>query len=216
MCDPAGVCQPVSRKGACDDQNQCTEDDQCEGFFCIGTPRPAGAACDLDGQVCTSDTCDGAGTCTAGPCSPCCDAGAGCTPSPAPGYYTLCILEPAPIFSPQSRPAGRGRCAARGTCHGQPCWRAVPGIGFAYQDRDRTPNGIDKIGLKAGPAGTARVQVSAKGGNLIFGNAGGIAIPWSVQLRSSDGTCWESLNGRTKPNGQIDFNHGSPSGAFLD
>src|SRR5262249_44648975 len=171
-------------------------------------PGPAGAACDLDGQVCTSDTCDGAGTCTAGPCSPCCDAGAGCTPSPATGCkrpvspqatlqlksgatpkqntlkwkwqkgsqtdlaelgeptaataYASCIFEPAPIFSPNPRLLVAADAPPGGTCRGQPCWHAVPG-GFAYRDRDRTPNGIDKIGLKAGPAGTARVQVSAKG-----------------------------------------------------
>ena len=261
MCE-AGACQPVPREGACDDLNQCTENDQCQGLFCVGTPRPAGAACDLDGHVCTTDTCDGAGTCTAGPCSPCCDAGAGCTPSPATGCkrpaapqatlqlksgktpkqtslkwkwqkgsatsladfgdptattdYTLCIFEPAPIFSPNPALLVAADAPAGGTCRGQPCWRAVPGIGFTYQDRDRTPNGIDKISLKAGPAGTARVQVSAKGENLIFGDARGIAVPWSVQLRASDGTCWESLNGRLKQNGQVDFNHGSPSGAFLD
>ena len=260
VCD-AGVCQPVPRKGTCDDGNQCTENDQCQGLFCVGTPRPAGSACDLDGHLCTSDTCDGAGTCTAGPCSPCCDAGAGCTPSPATGCkrpaapqatlqlksgktpkqnklkwkwqkgsqtdlaefgdptaatdYSLCIFEPAPIFSPNPALLVAAEAPPGGTCHGQPCWRAVPG-GFAYQDRDRTPNGIDKISLRAGPAGTARVQVSGKGENLIFGNAGGISIPWSVQLRASDGTCWESLNGRFKPNGEFDFNHGSPSGAFLD
>lgn len=263
MCDAAGVCQPVPRKGACDDGNPCTEDDHCEGFACAGTPLPAGSACDLDGQVCTSDTCDGAGTCTAGPCSPCCDAGAGCTPSPATGCkrpaspqaslqlksgtkpeqnklkwkwqkgsqtdlaefgdptaatdYTVCIFEPAPIFSPNPALVVAADAPAGGTCHGQPCWRAVPGIGFTYQDRDRTPSGIDKIDLKAGPTGTARVQVSAKGENLSIATRGFfVAIPASVQLRASDGTCWESLNGRIKPNGQIDFNHGSPSGAFLD
>ena len=263
MCDAAGVCQLVPRKGACDDTNPCTEDDHCEGFTCAGTPSPAGAACDLDGTVCTTDTCDGSGTCTAGPCSPCCDAGAGCTPSPATGCkrpaspqatlqlksgtkpkqsklkwkwqkgsqtdlaelgdptaatdYTLCIFEPAPMFSPNPALVVAADAPAGGTCHGQPCWRAVPGIGFAYQDRDRTPGGIDTIGLKAGPTGIARVQVSAKGENLsIAGRGFFVAIPASVQLRASNGTCWESLNGRIKPNGQIDFNHGSPSGAFLD
>src|SRR5262249_44460539 len=130
--------------------------------------------------------------------------------------YTLCIFEPAPIFSPNPALLVAAEAPAGGSCHGQPCWRAVPGTGFTYQDNDRTPSGIDKIGLKAGPAGKALVQVSAKGENLGFGNAGGIFIPWSVQLRASDGTCWESFNGRFKQNGQIDFNHGSPSGAFLD
>jgi hypothetical protein len=66
--------------------------------------------------------------------------------------------------------------------------------------------------LSAGPAGPG----VGEGREPEHRERGVLAIPWSVQLRASNGMCWESLNGRSKQNGQIDFNHGSPSGAFLD
>ena len=42
--------------------------------------------------------------------------------------------------------------AAGGVCRTQPCWRAIVGKGFGYRDPERTPGGLDKIGLSASAA----------------------------------------------------------------
>jgi hypothetical protein len=235
MCDTAGACQPVPRKGACDDLNQCTEDDQCQGFFCVGTPRPAGAACDLDGHVCTPSPATGCKR----PASPqaTLQLKSGTKPKQsklkwkwqkgsqtdlaefgdptAATDYTLCIFEPAPYSAPiplcWSRPKHRRwnlpwpTLLASGSRHRL----RLPGQGpNAERHRQDRPQGRAR-GHRAGPGvGEGREPEHRERGVL--------AIPWSVQLRASNGMCWESLNGRSKQNGQIDFNHGSPSGAFLD
>ena len=51
---------------ACDDGNDCTENDHCDGTGgCTATPRAAGGTCD-DTQACTGpDVCDGSGVCHA-------------------------------------------------------------------------------------------------------------------------------------------------------
>src|SRR5690606_17617931 len=51
---------------ACDDGNVDAGD--CCTPSCDFAPT--GAACDVDGDLCTTDVCDGAGACTAGPAEP--------------------------------------------------------------------------------------------------------------------------------------------------
>jgi len=46
----------------CDDNDACTID-TCEAFSCVYTPAPAQTECDLDGNPCTIDQCDGTGAC---------------------------------------------------------------------------------------------------------------------------------------------------------
>jgi hypothetical protein len=55
-CDPGGKC---------DDGNECTGC-VCDeaGDMCINDPVPFGTSCELDGNLCTIDTCDGTGMCT--------------------------------------------------------------------------------------------------------------------------------------------------------
>src|SRR2546428_117155 len=64
--------------------------------------------------------------------------------------YALCLYDlsgtrPALLF--------RAMAPAGGTCGGRSCWRAHGSGGFSYVDPDRTPDGIARIGLHAGPAG---------------------------------------------------------------
>jgi cysteine-rich repeat protein len=61
----SAFCRFESSGGACpDDGSSCTTD-QCDGAgSCIHTSKPSGAACLDDGNACTTDQCDGAGTCT--------------------------------------------------------------------------------------------------------------------------------------------------------
>ncbi len=63
--------KPNSR---CDDGNPCTKNDACVDHLCKGTPY----SCD-DDNVCTADSCDGAGGCTHVAISGSCDDGNPCS-----------------------------------------------------------------------------------------------------------------------------------------
>lgn len=69
---------------SCTTTLDCQIAPECSAGACVGTPRSAGTSCEADGNRCTVDACDGAGTCAAGPCSPCC-GGPSCTPAPRYG-----------------------------------------------------------------------------------------------------------------------------------
>jgi len=81
-------------------------------------------------------------------------------------------------------------CAeAAGVCDGKPCWKAA-GSGYTYADPNHTPYGIDRIVLKA-RNGRGKILLKARGGNLGM-PALPMTLPATVQLRSSDGACWEA------------------------
>lgn len=83
----AGCCAPGACKGgncnlpptqtACDDNNACTSNNCTTaggGNFdpiCSYPALPSGTTCDLDSNLCTLDTCNGSGTCVAGPNKDC-------------------------------------------------------------------------------------------------------------------------------------------------
>jgi hypothetical protein len=82
---------------------------------------------------------------------------------------------------------------AGGTCAGRPCWKDAGQRGLRYGDRDTTPNGIVSAALKPGEDGRASIRVKAKGANVPMPPlplAQGPTV--TVQLQSSDGTCWEA------------------------
>lgn len=73
-CDGAGTCLHVSNTFRCD-AGPCAVAGTCTNGSCVpDPPRAQGFPCNLDGDVCTLDTCDGAGRCLPGPtldCGPC-------------------------------------------------------------------------------------------------------------------------------------------------
>ncbi len=82
---------------------------------------------------------------------------------------------------------------AGGMCGQKPCWKET-GSGYAYNNKDSTPEGIKKIGLKQGVSpGKTRVQVQGRGANLPFPN-----LPFAqdgqvtLQLEASNGVCWQA------------------------
>lgn len=77
-------CTPRPDGIACTTTEDCQVAPTCAAGACVGAPKPAGTLCEADGNGCTDDACDGAGTCAAGPCSPCC-GGPSCTPAPRYG-----------------------------------------------------------------------------------------------------------------------------------
>jgi hypothetical protein len=100
--------------------------------------------------------------------------------------YLLCIYTGSTptLVTSALAPAG-------GTCAGKPCWKGKP-TGFIYKDKDLTPNGLLQIVLKSGLDGKAKIIVKGKGANLQT-PALPISQPVTVQLKSSDGVCWEAV-----------------------
>ena len=110
----------------------------------------------------------------------------------AADVYTLCLYD---LYPAQATVAAQAPAA--GICAGKPCWKAMgspPGSkGFQDADKQRPPaQGVDSIQLRPGADKKARVSVKGRGGNL------GMAAPphdtpVDVQLRASNGECWESV-----------------------
>jgi hypothetical protein len=110
---------------------------------------------------------------------------------PTTDDYALCVFNPG-LALKLDAPAG-------GTCPTNACWKTVSIKGFNYKDKERTPNGVDKIVLKAGLAGKAKVQLKGKGANLPALPLP-LTLPATVQLQSESGQCWQgtfSASGQT-------------------
>jgi len=74
-------------------------------------------------------------------------------------------------------------------CGSKPCWKVLGIKGFLYKDALRTPEGADKVSLKAGLDGKAKTQFKGKGPDL-QPFALPFTLPVTAQLRSENGECW--------------------------
>jgi hypothetical protein len=112
--------------------------------------------------------------------------------------YDLCVYDAqggTPELVLQARPA-------QGVCGDEPCWKASA-RGLSYKNRAATPDGLTSARLRAAPSAVpqARIQVKGRGPNLPP-----LALPLAqdpavvVQLRSSDGMCWEATYGTARRN----------------
>ena len=192
---PGGCCSPSCQFAAagspCDDGNLCTNGDACSAGVCAGAAEPApachGAA--RTSLVVRDQAVDSRDQLTwrwaRG------DAVAiGELGDPLGGTaYAVCIYETTGGTSSLARPPLA--LPAGGSCRGKPCWKALGTSGFKYADHDRTPDGVDGLVLRAGPAGKSSIVLTAKGANLAPP-----ALPLAqdpavtVQLRSSTGACF--------------------------
>jgi hypothetical protein len=80
-------------------------------------------------------------------------------------------------------------------CGTKPCWKAVPGKGYQYKDKDAASDGIAQAKLTGGETGKGAVKLQAKNstGNLPTGVVAGLLNNPSgatVQLLSSDAACF--------------------------
>ena len=118
-----------------------------------------------------------------GPVTPAADFGFPLTAT----SYQLCIYDGAGLVFAANAPAA-------GVCDGKACWTAQS-KGFKYVDSERTPHGLQRIGLKAGfDSGKAGIKVKGKGALLALPDPTGLQSPIRVQLRRSGAsTCWESV-----------------------
>lgn len=65
--------------------------------------------------------------------------------------------------------------------------------GFKYKSRSGTPDGVTQIQLKLGGDGRAKVLVQGKGVDLRMPALETLVQPLRVQLRNSEGPCWEAV-----------------------
>jgi cysteine-rich repeat protein len=215
----SSTCAVTNDGSGCDDGNVCTDTDTCSSGACVGSPVTDGSPCD-DDNPCTSDDCQ-SGTCvgTPAPASLCKlppslkgqlvmkdktpDKGdqvvwkwtKGADTSLAElgdpintDDYFFCVYGAGPtlLFS--------ARVPVGGTCHGVACWKPAGTTGFAYKDKDRTPDGAEKLSLKSGTGGAAKAQFKGKAELLVMPALGSFPQPIRAQLRRSGGaTCWETV-----------------------
>ena len=108
--------------------------------------------------------------------------------------YALCAYDGAgTLVVDAGAPAG-GLCAK-----GKPCWKATK-KGYRYSDRDLTPDGIQRIDLRAGEAGRSTIVVKGKGASLALPSLPIATLPVTVQFVSGDGPCWETTFSTTQRN----------------
>jgi CSLREA domain-containing protein len=115
--------------------------------------------------------------------------------------YALCIYDDDGLKMQAYMPTG-------GTCGGKPCWKHKTGK-LNYKDAELTPDGAQKLLLKAGADGKAKVVFKAKGSNLKA-----IDPPWTgtvtASLITGGGTCFASVHdGTPKLNSAAGFNDGA-------
>jgi hypothetical protein len=206
----AANCTFVTDGTPCSDNDICTSGDSCQSGVCTSGPAQTCPLC---------QTCDSGSGCVVGP-KPGCklttaplqaklqirDRTPG-TPDPsdlvqfkwnkgmATGVaefgaptttddYALCVFNPG-LALQLDAPAG-------GVCGTSQCWKTLNIKGFAYKDGDRTPNGVDKVVLKAGLSAKAKVQLKGRGVNLPALPLP-FTLPATVQLQSENGTCFEGV-----------------------
>ena len=200
-------CTFATTGSPCDDGNACTSGDGCSAGGCVGGTAVSCPLC---------QTCDGGSGCVVGPRPGCkvttapfqaklqirdktpdtadqvsfkWNKGAATSTAEfgAPTTtddYALCVFNPGLVLQLDA-PAG-------GVCGTAQCWKTLSIKGYAYKDGLRTPNGVDKVSLKAGLAAKAKVQLKGKGDNLPTLPLP-LALPATVQLQSENGTCWEGV-----------------------
>ncbi len=110
--------------------------------------------------------------------------------------YLLCVYDasaaPQPLLALAAPPDD--------DCAGVPCWNATK-AGFLYADRERTPDGLQLVRLRAAVGGgAAALVVTGRGAHLALP-----ALPLTtsvvVQLSNTQtGACWEASYGAAKVN----------------
>ncbi len=116
--------------------------------------------------------------------------------------YALCVYDEAggvPSLAVRAIAPAGGLCAG-----GSNCWKSIGGAthpsGYRYRNTDLTPEGVFKLLLKGGDAGTASINFKAKG--LPLGLPGPVSAQQyftqdanvRVQLVRTDSTaCWEGV-----------------------
>jgi hypothetical protein len=103
--------------------------------------------------------------------------------------YAFCLFDTTGLVMQAAMPAG-------GTCGTKPCWKALNGKGYKYVDSTGTPDGINKLLLKAGGPGLSKVIMKGKGDNLLMPTLP-LTLNVQAEVRSSNGQCWSTIHTAT-------------------
>jgi len=91
---------------------------------------------------------------------------------------------------------------AGATCNGGPCWKANS-KGFKYTDPAKAHDGLRKMVLRPGDAGSSQVLVKGRGENLTLPALPLQNLPVTARLRASTGECWANVFGAAGVGGNI-------------
>ena len=97
--------------------------------------------------------------------------------------YAFCIYANGTLISSAAFPGAS-------FCNTAPCWREQS-TGYRWTDRTANAGGLTKGIFKAGAAGKTTIQLKLQGVNIDMPSMP-VAQPIVVQLKNSDGVCWET------------------------
>ncbi len=98
--------------------------------------------------------------------------------------YDLCVYAAGALVSRTTAPAG-------GTCGGRPCWRQTA-TGWTFTQPAPGARVLQKLVLRAGPDGRAKIVAKGRGANLALPSLPVVGMPLRAQLVNGAGTCWEA------------------------
>jgi photosystem II stability/assembly factor-like uncharacterized protein len=116
--------------------------------------------------------------------------------------YALCIFD---LSGPQPTVVLHATAPAGGECGPKACWREVGGRRYKYRNGEATPDGLSKLLLNEGDDEKAKIILKGHG-DLLNVPTLPLNLPFLLQLRASNGQCWEALytdHGTIKNDGQI-------------
>jgi len=100
--------------------------------------------------------------------------------------YALCIYH----VSGSANLVAYAAMPAAGECGQGPCW-SVSGGSLKYRDKEGASDGIEKVMLRAGDDGEAKIIVKGRGENLRLPSLL-LNLPVLVQLQATNGECCEA------------------------
>lgn len=103
--------------------------------------------------------------------------------------YELCLFE---TGHPQLYLRFQAGVPAGGSCAGKPCWKKAGSAGYTYKDKGLVLSGIDRIRLKSGDDGKARILVGGRGANMSLQRTHFYSAPLRAEVRASNGECWSA------------------------
>jgi acyl-homoserine lactone acylase PvdQ len=106
--------------------------------------------------------------------------------------YDLCVYANGALVSRTTAPAG-------GMCGSRPCWRQTS-TGWTFSQRAPGTRVLQKLVLRSGPDGRAKMLAKGRGAGLSLPALPLIGLPFRAQLVSSAGTCWEASYSTTVRN----------------
>ncbi len=109
------------------------------------------------------------------------------TPDNVGDDYRLCGYD---LSGPSSELAFVMNAPAGGSCGATSCWTRTQRL-LTYRDKAGTSDGLQRLDLRPGAAGSAQIKLRARGANLTRPTLPA-GLPLVLQLQSDQGGCWES------------------------